>query len=207
MPARRSAGGGKALSFDSPARNPGRSAPHGCSRLVFSRLVYDVSAHNGVAHGCVLDFLRGDGEQIRIKNYDVRQFSRRDRSLFLFAEFRKSRAHGVGLDSFLQRELLLGEPAVGVFAVERCSRNGGVEAEHGIHGRDRPIASEGEANAVVEKRSKGVGCLSTLMADAFFLPAAVVDGMVRLHLSDDTELSETRGVIGPKILGVLDAPA
>jgi len=74
-----------------------------------------------------------------------------------------------------------GSHAPRIFAVECRAGEGSVETEHGIKRGYGPIAAKRETHAVVEKGSKGVGRFTAFVSDAFFGPAAVVDGVIGLH--------------------------
>ena len=96
---------------------------------------------------------------------------------------------------------------MGVLAVERAAGDGGVDAEDGVERRDSPVGAEGEARVGVEERAEGVGGLDPYRPDAALDPAAVIDGVVRLHRGDDPDPAEARDVLEAQVLTVLVAEA
>src|SRR5258705_3036362 len=59
----------------------------------------------------VADFYRVDGKDIVTEQHHVGELAGGDRAFFFFLKFNVGGTHGVGLDSFTNRELLLGKPA------------------------------------------------------------------------------------------------
>src|SRR5437899_2175705 len=63
------------------------------------------------------DRLRVDGEDVPVQDDEVGELAGGDRALLLLLELGVGRAEGVGLDRLRERDLLLRNPAVRVFAV------------------------------------------------------------------------------------------
>src|SRR6185312_5287519 len=142
---------------------------------------HHLSAYERLEHSNVPDFCRVDGEDVGTEQDHVGQLARCDRSFVHFLKLSEGRTHGVGFNRFLHSKLLLRKPAMGVLAVARGASHCGIEAEHGIKGSDIPISAEGEADAVVHESAKGVGPAGSVVADALFGPAPIIDGVVGLH--------------------------
>src|SRR2546425_35060 len=94
-----------------------------------------------------------------------------------------------------------------MLAVESGARHRRVDAQQRIERRHRPVRAEGERRSGIEHRPPGVAGASALLADAFFGPPPVIDGMVGLHRGNHAKLREARKVLRAHVLGVLDAKA
>ena len=60
---------------------------------------------------------------------------------------------------------------------------------------------------MIQKRSEGVGAAGAVVPDAPFGPAAVIDGVVRLHGSDHVQLRKAVKVLGGHVLRMFDTEA
>ena len=151
--------------------------------------------------------MRIDAEDVRAEHDQIGQLARRERALVLLLEFGERRAERVGLDRFGERDLLLRHPSARMLAVEGLAGDGGEEAEQRVQRRDAPVGAERQPHAAVEQGAKGVRRLCALGPDAPLRPLTVVDGVIRLHRSNDREPLEALEVFGRDVLQVLDAPA
>jgi len=105
------------------------------------------SIDNGGLYPDITDCGRIDRENIARQDYEVGEFPRSDRALHVVGEFRVSRAGGVGAHRLVDADLLLGYPAVGVFAVQSAAGHSGKDALHRVKRGDGPIRAESEPHA------------------------------------------------------------
>ena len=64
-----------------------------------------------------------------------------------------------------------------------------------------------QPHTVIKKSAEGIGAAGAVVPNAALSPAAVVDGMIRLHRRDHVQLREAVEVLGRHVLRVLDPPA
>src|SRR5207247_5001000 len=93
---------------------------------------------------------------------------------------------------------------MGIFTIQRGASDCGVNSQHWIERSHRPIGSEGERYAVIEKAAPRVTVSCAIVTEAFFRPAAVVDRVIRLHRGNDVELGKSLEIFLRRVLGVLD---
>ena len=115
------------------------------------------------------------------ENCKVGELARSDGSFDVVLALGIGRTNGVGVDSLRDRYLLFGNPTVGVLAVECAARGGRIDAGKRIDGGDKPVRAEGQRDSGIEERAEGIGGGSALVTDALLGPAAVIDGVIRLH--------------------------
>src|SRR5262249_7665099 len=128
-------------------------------------------------------------------------------AFLFFLKLCVSRSHGVGFDSLSDCKFLLRHPAVRSLAVERGAGDRSVNGPHGAQWGHRPVRTEGQPHAVVEKSAKRIGALDAVWTDSLLRPAAVVDRVIGLHGSDDAQPRVADKILGGHVLRVLDAPA
>src|SRR5438309_11716812 len=94
-------------------------------------------------------------------------------------------------NGFVDTDLLFGNPAVRMFAIERLASDGCLDAFEGIQGRHGPIRTKGQCSAGIQQGSESISAFGPFGADPFFAPAPVIGAMVRLHRSNYFLLAET----------------
>ena len=77
----------------------------------------------------------------------------------------------------------------------------------GLERSYRPIGAKSQGRPGVQHGAPRVTPSGALVPQALFRPAAVVDGVIRLHAGDDAQLGEARKVLRAHVLGVFDAEA
>src|SRR2546430_5633885 len=115
-----------------------------CLQLMCGRVavVHDSSANNGVLDLCAANRLGRNLSQVPIDDDDIRELSGRERSLVFFLEGGVSAAGGVGPQRILDADLLLRNPAAGMFIVERSPRHRRVNPFQRSRRRHWPIAAK-----------------------------------------------------------------
>ncbi len=138
-------------------------------------------AHDRLQHFHFANLGRINGKNVIAQQHHIRQFARRDRSLFFLLKLSIRRAHGVGLNRFLDREFLLREPTIGILSIQRRAGHRCIDREAGIQWRDVPIRPESQMHTMIQKGAKRIGPAGAVMADACFRPAPIIDGVIRLN--------------------------
>jgi hypothetical protein len=128
----------------------------------------------------------------------------REHAPVLIVEAGEGGSGRVGADGFLHGDLLVGDRALGVPVGERPPCDGGVDAFQGCGRRHEPVAPEREHGPGNQQRAEHVGGPDAVTA-VRLCPAAVVDGVIRLHAGNDAELPEPWDVGRREVLRVLDA--
>src|SRR2546430_2609449 len=154
-----------------------------------------------------LDLVRIDLENVPRENNYIAKFTGRDCTFLVLLKLGISGADRVSAHSFFHRYLLFRNPAVRMLAVESASRGCGVNAEHGIKWRHRPIRPEGQDRARIEQRAKRISGLRAFMTYALFGPASIVNRVIWLHRGDNFIARETWNVLRSQMLSVLDPKA
>src|SRR3954468_15388468 len=176
-------------------------------RGLLSVAINDLAVHYGPYNPRPGDLIGRHFEDILGKNNEVGEFATGNRAFFLFGEFGVSRPNRVRADRFFDRDLLFGNPAAGILAIEGLARHCRCDALHGVERRDRPIRPERKDHARIEQGAKRIGAAETFAADAFLSPTPVIGGVIWLHRSDYPNASETWNIAKAQVLGVLDAEA
>ena len=117
--------------------------------MVMSTLVFSIASG-----GIVKDVV---GE-----HYQVCQLARFDGAFDCLLMLGKCGAHRVGVHGLRDGDALLGNPAVGILAVEGAASDGGIDAHDGIQRRNRPVGTEGECCTGIQQRFPGIARLDTL---------------------------------------------
>src|SRR5207245_1155926 len=76
---------------------------------------------------------------------------------------------------------------------------------HGIQRCDVPVGTKRKVDMVVQESAESVSAAGTIVANAAFGPAPVVDGVIGLHGGDHTKLGEAVEILRSHVLRVLDA--
>src|SRR3954468_17750517 len=164
-------------------------------------------ADNGLLDLHVLDSFLLDGEDVITQDDHVCQLAGGDASLLFLLKFSVGRSCGIGLYRLSYGELLLREPSVRMLAVQRGARDGGVNTLHRRKRGHEPIGAECQPDSIVQKRPERVGPAAAVMSDALLRETAIINSMVGLHGSDDSQLRETGEVFGRHMLRMLDSEA
>src|SRR5438552_13323275 len=123
-------------------------------------------AYHRLEHLHISNFGGVDLQDVVAQDNQIGQLAGGDGTFLFLLEFRVGGAHGVGLDGLGDGEFLFGEPAIGIFAVERGAGDGGVDPEHGIERRDIPVGTKRKVDMVVQESAESVSAAGTIVANA-----------------------------------------
>ena len=165
------------------------------------------SVHDREEDARLVNIRRVDPVEVAVEHDEVGEFAGAERAFGVLGKLGVGRADGVGADGLVQRDFLIGKPAVGMLAVQSLARDRRLEAEHRIERGDGPVRAKGQHRPGVEQRAEGIGAPGAFGADAFFAPAPVIGGVVGLHRGNDLLAAEAGDVGGAQMLGVFDAEA
>src|SRR5262249_20823935 len=108
------------------------SVRHDSVRKQSLGFVDDLAVHEGEEDVGLIDFGRRDLVDVAVEENDVGEFAWNERSFDIFRELGVGGANGEGADGFIEGDLLLGKPAVGMLAIERLASHSGFETFQGI---------------------------------------------------------------------------
>src|SRR5215472_17444378 len=94
-----------------------------------------------------------------------------------------------------------------MLAVKSGASHRRAKSQHGIQRRNCPVSTECEVNSIVQKCSEGICRLGSDRADAPLSPSPVVNGMIRLHRSNHSQIGEALKILRRHVLCVLNTPA
>src|ERR1051326_8282613 len=119
---------------------------------------------------CSVYLRRIDRIEVAVENDEVGDLAGGDGPFHGFSKFGVGRAEGEGAKGFIQSDFLFGNPAIGMFSVQRLTSNGRFESFERVERGDSPVGAERQNSAGVQERTKGIGAFGSLCADAFFAP-------------------------------------
>ena len=99
----------------------------------------------------VEELLGGGGGDVAVEDDEVGEVAGFEAAFHFFAELGEGGGLGVGVDGFVERDLLLRLEGLGAGFV--LAGDGGVEATEGVDELDGVVGAEGEGDVVVRERS------------------------------------------------------
>ena len=163
------------------------------------------SADNRRQNPDIFDPLGGNAEDVVAQHDQIREPAARQRSLFALLKLGERRSPRIGRDGLVNRQLLFGYPAAGILPIEGRARDRSVESQHRIERRDIPVGSEGQPHSFVEQSLERVRRLDALGPNPLLRPAAIVNGVVRLHRRNHLERREAVEIFRRNMLRVFDS--
>src|SRR5262249_55786528 len=152
------------------------------------------------------DVLRRDGQDVAGQNDEVGELADREGTAFVLQEVRVGGAHGVAVDGGRDVDGLAGRPRG--TAAQGTAGDRGVDADHGVHLGDVPVAGEGEScpgRVQAADRPRLVPAVGTDVRGPDLSGPADLGGAVPgLQAGDHATLGEARQVGGVQALHVDD---